>query len=77
MDSSIFNLKKMTKKIIDYAIKHWLPIVFIIGGIIDQNTDLMVQFIQEINLPAWYGSLLRIIVITVGSFKLYLTKPKL
>ena len=67
----------MLKKLIDYIRIHWFPILFVLGGIIDQNTDLMVQFLQEINFPAWCGTLLRIIVITMGSFKLYKTKPKL
>jgi hypothetical protein len=63
----------MTKKIIYYLIKHYLPILLVIGGIIDQTTDLLVQFLNEINAPIWCGTLLRIVIISVGSIKLYLT----
>lgn len=50
---------------------HILPLVLIIGGIIDQTTDLLVQFLAEISAPAWAGTLLRIIIISIGAFKLY------
>ena len=52
---------------------HILPIVFIIGGIIDETTDLLVQLLSEVNAPAWIGTLLRIIIISIGAFKLYYT----
>ena len=64
------------KNIIDYIKHAWFPILFIIGGILDQNTDLFVQFLAEINLPAWLGTTLRIVVISVGAFKIYYTIPK-
>jgi hypothetical protein len=50
-----------------------LPVVLIIGGIIDQTTDLLVQLLLEVNAPAWVGTLLRIIIISIGAFKLYYT----
>jgi hypothetical protein len=64
----------------DNAVYTWikeniLPIVLIIGGIIDQTTDLLVQLLSEVNAPAWVGTLLRIIIISIGSFKLYYTNP--
>lgn len=63
----------------DNAIYNWikdhiLPIVLIIGGIIDQTTDLLVQLLSEVNAPAWVGTLLRIIIISIGAFKLYYTE---
>ena len=51
-----------------------LPIVLVIGGIIDQTTDLLVQLLSEVNAPAWVGTLLRIIIISIGAFKLYYTE---
>jgi hypothetical protein len=50
-----------------------LPIVLVVGGIIDQTTDLLVQLLSEINAPAWAGTLLRIIIISIAAFKLYYT----
>lgn len=52
---------------------HILPIVLVVGGIIDQTTDLLVQLLSEINAPAWAGTLLRIIIISIAAFKLYYT----
>ncbi len=67
---------QILKYIIDYFRFNWLPILFVIGGILDQSTDLLVQFLTEIHAPIWAGTLLRIVVISFGSAKLYLTKPK-
>lgn len=61
------------KNIINTIKKHYLPIILILGGVIDQTTDLLVQLLSEINAPAWTGTLLRIIVITFGAFKLYIS----
>lgn len=63
----------------DNVIYNWiknniLPIVLVIGGIIDQTTDLLVQLLSEVNAPAWVGTLLRIIIISIGAFKLYYTE---
>ncbi len=67
---------QIIKNIIDYFRFHWLPILFIIGFVLDQTTNLLVQFLTEINAPIWSGTLLRIVVISLGSIKLYITKPK-
>lgn len=48
-----------------------LPIVLVIGGIIDQTTDLLVQLLSEVNAPIWAGTILRIIIISFAAFKLY------
>ncbi len=48
-----------------------LPIVLVIGGIIDQTTDLLVQLLSELNAPVWAGTILRIIIISFAAFKLY------
>lgn len=53
--------------------QHYLPIILIILGVIDQSTDLLVQFLHEVNAPIWCGTLLRIIVVSFGGFKLYIT----
>lgn len=54
---------------------HILPIVLVIGSIIDQTTDLLVQLLADIEAPAWAGTLLRIIIISIAAFKLYYTNP--
>lgn len=53
-----------------------LPIIFIIGGIIDQMTDTFVDLLNELDAPLWLGSLFKIIVITFGAFKLFYSIPK-
>jgi hypothetical protein len=60
-------------KIYSWVKENILPIVLVIGGIIDQTTDLLVQLLSEINAPVWIGTLLRIIIIFIGAFKLYYT----
>lgn len=55
--------------------KNILPILLILCGVIDQSTDLMIQFLNEIGAKQWIGTLIRIIVITIGAFRLYLTAP--
>lgn len=65
----------------DNVVYNWikdniLPIVLVIGSIIDQTTDLLVQLLSDINAPAWAGTLLRIIIISFAAFKLYYTNPK-
>lgn len=52
-----------------------LPILLVIGTIIDQTTDLLVQLLLELDAPAWTGTLLRIIIISFAAFKLYYTNP--
>lgn len=55
--------------------EHALPIVLIVLGILDQTTDLLVELINQLNLPAYCGTILKILVITFGVIKLYLTQP--
>lgn len=52
-----------------------LPIVLILGSIIDQTTDLLVQLLIDIDAPTWVGTLLRITIISIAAFKLYYTNP--
>lgn len=64
----------------DNAVYNWikdhiLPIVLVIGSIVDQTTDLLVQLLSDIDAPAWAGTLLRIIIISIAAFKLYYTNP--
>jgi hypothetical protein len=61
------------EKLIAFIKKHFLPIILILGGIIDQSTDLFVQLLTEINAPAWVATLFRISVVIVGALKLYFT----
>jgi len=56
---------------IDFLKKNLFPILIVIGGIIDQTTDLLVQLISELNAPSWVATLLRIAVISFGAFRLY------
>jgi hypothetical protein len=48
----------------------------VIGGIIDQTTDLFIQLFAELGMSEKYILVFRIFVITFGAFKLYLSKPK-
>lgn len=59
-----------------YVSRNIYPILLIIGGIIDQTTDLLAQLLIEINAPSWCATLLRILVISFGAFKLYYSVPK-
>lgn len=51
--------------------QHLLLILLVIGGILDQTTDLLVQLITELNAPNWTATLLRILIISLGAFRLY------
>ena len=62
--------------IINYIKTHILPILLVIGGVIDQSTDLLAQLLTDLNTPTWCPTLFRIIVISFGAFKLYYTIPK-
>jgi hypothetical protein len=55
--------------------EHILPIVLILLGILDQTTDLLVELIEQMGLPVYCGTILKIIVITLGGIKLYLSQP--
>jgi hypothetical protein len=55
--------------------EHLLPIILIVLGILDQTTHLLVELISQLGLPAYCGTILKIIVITLGGIKLYLSQP--
>jgi hypothetical protein len=55
--------------------EHLLPIILIVLGILDQTTDLLVELISQMGLPVYCGTILKIIVITLGGIKLYLSQP--
>lgn len=53
-----------------------LPVLFIIGGIIAETTDLIVQLLNDLNAPLWIGTIFKIIVMTFAAFRLYYSIPK-
>jgi len=55
--------------------EHLLPIVLIVLGILDQTTDLLVDLITQLGLPVYCGTILKILIITLGGIKLYLSQP--
>jgi hypothetical protein len=55
--------------------EHLLPIILIVLGILDQTTDLLVELISQFGLPVYCGTILKILVITLGGIKLYLSQP--
>lgn len=55
--------------------EHILPIVLIVLGILDQTTDLLVELINQLGLPEYVGTIFKILVITLGAVKLYLSQP--
>jgi hypothetical protein len=55
--------------------EHILPIVLIVLGILDQTTDLLVELISQFGLPLYFGTILKILVITLGAIRLYLAQP--
>ena len=55
--------------------EHILPIVLIVLGILDQTTDLLVDLIEQMGLPSYCGTILKILVITLGAIRLYLAQP--
>jgi hypothetical protein len=55
--------------------EHLLPIILIVLGILDQTTDLLVELINQLGLPDYFGTILKILVITLGGIKLYLSQP--
>jgi hypothetical protein len=55
--------------------EHILPIVLIVLGILDQTTDLLVELIEQVGLPLYCGTILKILVITLGAIRLYLAQP--
>lgn len=62
---------------IDFFKKHYLPILFVLGGVLDVSTDLFVQLFQDLGAPNWVLSLFRVFIAVFGAFKLYYsTSPK-
>jgi hypothetical protein len=55
--------------------EHILPIILIVLGILDQTTDLLVELISQLGLPEYVGTIFKILVITLGAVKLYLSQP--
>jgi len=55
--------------------EHLLPIILIVLGILDQTTDLLVDLISQLGLPVYCGTILKILIITLGGIKLYLSQP--
>jgi hypothetical protein len=55
--------------------EHILPIILIVLGILDQTTDLLVDLINQLGLPEYVGTIFKILVITLGAVKLYLSQP--
>jgi len=55
--------------------EHLLPIILIVLGILDQTTDLLVDLITQVGLPVYCGTILKILIITLGGIKLYLSQP--
>jgi len=55
--------------------EHLLPIILIVLGILDQTTDLLVDLISQFGLPIYCGTILKILIITLGGIKLYLSQP--
>jgi hypothetical protein len=55
--------------------EHLLPIILIVLGILDQTTHLLVDLIIQVGLPDYFGTILKILVITLGGIKLYLSQP--
>jgi len=55
--------------------EHLLPIIIILAGILDSSTDLLMTLLNQINAPEYAATLVRILVISIGAIKLYLSKP--
>ena len=53
-----------------------IAIILVIAGILDQSTDLFVMLFDELNLQNWVLTTFRILVISLGAFKLYLMNNK-
>lgn len=56
--------------------KHILPIILIILGVIDQSTDLLTELLNQLNAPLYVGTIFKILVIILGTLKIYLIDPK-
>jgi hypothetical protein len=58
-----------------YIKEHLLPIIIILAGILDSSTDLLMTLLEQINAPEYAATLVRIVVISIGAIKLYLSNP--
>lgn len=56
-------------KIKNFIKQNILPILYIIGGIVDLSTDLLVQLLNELHAPIWSSTILRIMIISFGVIK--------
>jgi len=56
-------------KIKNFIKQNILPILYVLGGIIDLTTDLLVQLLNELQAPIWSSTVLRIIIISFGVIK--------
>jgi hypothetical protein len=61
---------------INWIKQHFLPILFLVFGLIDQNSDLLITFATQCNINPKHVSLLRMILISIGGIILYLKNPK-
>lgn len=55
--------------------QHLLPIILVLCGILDQTTDILPTLLSQLNAPVWAATVIKIIVITLGAIKLYLSIP--
>ena len=66
----------------NYNILNWFkvnmfPVLVVIGAIIDQTTDILNELFIQLNAPLWIPTLVRLIAVCIGTFKLYYsTGPK-
>jgi uncharacterized membrane protein YesL len=56
-------------KIKNFIKQNILPILYVLGGIIDLTTDLLVQLLNELQAPIWTSTVLRIVIISFGVIK--------
>jgi hypothetical protein len=68
--------KSKTTNLKNWIKKNIVPLLFVIGGIIDQSTDLLVQLLYDLEAPVWVGTVIRIFIMTFGAFKLFYSIPK-
>lgn len=52
-----------------YIYKYLIPIIYVIGGILDATTDLFTQLLDDLGVQSWVKTLFRIIMISIGVIK--------
>ncbi len=52
-----------------YIYKYIIPIIYVIGGILDVTTDLFTQLLDDLGVQSWVKTLFRIIMISIGVIK--------